>query len=105
MISKNARFITLIFGAIMRGCRLTFLALGTGHVIPAQGTSCIFPVCNISRVILSFKLELFQRKVSRVLRLYPDMIISTFVLNKTDLKNCNFYNLSRTFVLLFCQNA
>lgn len=31
----------------MRGCpRLTFLALGTGHVIPAQGTSCIFPVCD-----------------------------------------------------------
>ena len=44
MISKKARFITLIFGAIMRGCRLTFLALGTGHVIPAQDNGYIFPI-------------------------------------------------------------
>lgn len=44
MIFKNARFITHIFGAIMRGCRLTFLALGTSHVIPAQGNGSIFPV-------------------------------------------------------------
>jgi len=27
----------------MRGCRLTFLALGTGHMILAPGTGCIFP--------------------------------------------------------------
>lgn len=61
MISKKARFITLIFGAIMRGCRLTFLALGTGHVIPAQDNGYIFPIFDeiFARVILSFKLELF----------------------------------------------
>ena len=35
---------THIFGAIIRECRLTFLALGTGHVVPALGTGCIFPV-------------------------------------------------------------
>lgn len=72
----------------MRGCPpLTFLALGTGHVIPAQDKVTYFPYL-MKFCARNTKLQIgtiLTKSKSRA-RLYPDMIISAFAINKTDSK-------------------
>ena len=59
---------------------LTFLALGTGHVIPAQGNGCIFPVFD-EICARNTKLQ-----IGTILTKSKSRVISAFAINKTDSK-------------------
>ena len=59
---------------------LTFLALGTGHVIPAQGNGCIFHVFD-EICARNTKLQIGTILTKSKLR-----VISAFAINKTDSK-------------------